>query len=125
MVSAAYLRIIGHTQKETATAVGRSERRIRDWENSVHWPGAQAEARARWLDEAGDAARRAVLKSISAGNAMLGMDLLSRIEPALSGKQKVEHSGIPAQQVNVHVNVTDQQLFRTRQDAIAKAFGVG
>lgn len=94
MVSAAYLRILRQTQEQAAEAVGRSARTVREWESSPLWPEAQAEARQRWLDEAADRARKAVLDSLDMGNADLGFRLLERVDPALAPpKVRNEHSG--------------------------------
>jgi hypothetical protein len=87
--------MIGHTQTQAAEAVGRSERTVRDWESDPErWPRAQEEARGRWLHNATDAARKAVLRSLNAGNAELGKWLLERVEPALAPpKQRAELTG--------------------------------
>ncbi len=71
-----------------------------------------------------DAANLAALRR---ARGVLGMDLLGRIDPALSTKAKVDHTGIPATQVHVHQakGLPDKELFATRDAALAKAFGVG
>ena len=87
VVSAAYLRMIGHTQKEAAVAVGRNARTLREWESDdTLWNAARNAARDRWLTEVADAARRSVLKAASK-NADLGMKLLERLDPALAPKK--------------------------------------
>jgi hypothetical protein len=96
MVSYAYLRIEGKTQEQAAVAVGRSERTGWSWENDNPdlWRQAKEEARGRWLESAGDAARRAVMRSIAAGNATLGMQLLERIDERLApAKVRAELTG--------------------------------
>lgn len=114
VVSAAYLRMIGATQKEAAAAVGRSERSIRDWEsNEELWTRARVVARSRWLNDAEDAARGAVLKSLRAGNADMGLRLLERLDEDLAPpKVRNEHSGpgggpIPVRQVE---DMSDDEL---------------
>jgi hypothetical protein len=93
VVSAAYLRIIGHTQAEAAEAVGRNARTIREWEaDTALWNAARDEARDRWLREVTDAARRSVLKA-AGRNADLGLKVLERVDPAFAPKQKLEHTG--------------------------------
>lgn len=93
VVSAAYLRIIGESQKGTATSVGRSERTIWGWENDAElWAAAREEARHRWLREVTDASRRSVLKA-AGRNADLAFRILERVDPDLAPKQKHEHSG--------------------------------
>jgi len=47
-VGAAYLRLLGRSQAETAVAIGVSERTIRRWETRVEWPQAIKEAESRW-----------------------------------------------------------------------------
>jgi hypothetical protein len=95
VVAAAYLRIIGHTQEEAATSVGRNERTIREWESDPElWTAARAEARSRWLNDAEDAARRAVLSQLKDGDGDLGLKVLERIDDTLApAKQRQEHSG--------------------------------
>lgn len=105
VVSAAYLRMIGATQEAAAAAVGRSGRTIRSWESEEElWTHARAEARSRWLTDAEDAARSAVLKSMQLGNADLGKWLLERVEPALAPpKQRHELGGQGGQPIEVVV----------------------
>lgn len=95
IVSAAYLRMIGQTQKEAAAAVGRCERTIRDWESDAEtWEAARSEARSRWLNDAEDAARGAVLSALKGGNADIGKWVLERVDEKLAPpKQRTEHSG--------------------------------
>lgn len=94
-VSAAYLRMLGNTQEVAGKAVGVDERTIRRWESDPEmWERARAEARARWLNDAADAARTAVLNSLKMGNADLGKWMLERVETALAPpKQKHELAG--------------------------------
>jgi hypothetical protein len=94
-VSAAYLRIMGQTQAEAARAVGRSERTIREWEaDREWWSRARDEARDRWMADAEDASRRAVLRGLEMGNSELGKWMLERVDPRLAPpKQKLEHTG--------------------------------
>lgn len=95
MVSAAYLRMMGSVQKAAAKAVGRSERTIQAWEaDGDTWREARAEARERWLADGDDAARRAVLGSIQAGNAAMGQWWLERRDEGFAPpKQKHEVGG--------------------------------
>ena len=94
MVAAAYLRIMGATQKEAAVSVGRSERTIRDWETDRDtWAEARAEAADRWLCDVIDAARNSVLTGAKRDPDM-GFRILERVDPRLAPpKQKHEHSG--------------------------------
>lgn len=93
-VSAAYLRIMGHTQTEAARAVGRSARTIREWEaDREWWSRAREEARERWMADAEDASRRAVLRSLEMGNSELGKWMLERVDDRFAPKQKHELTG--------------------------------
>jgi hypothetical protein len=94
-VSAAYLRILGATQKETAKGVGRSLRTIQVWEaDQETWQEARTEARDRWLNDVHDASRSTVLRSVREGNADIGFRILERLEDRLAPpKQRLEHTG--------------------------------
>lgn len=48
-VSAAYLRLLGHTQEESAESVGVGVRTLIRWEQCSWWPQVEAEATSRWL----------------------------------------------------------------------------
>lgn len=93
-VAATYLRIIGKSQNDAAEGAGISARALRYLEaDPVRWEKARAEARDLWLNNAEDAARKAVITSMQRGNADLGMRFLERIDPKLEPKGKLEHSG--------------------------------
>ena len=95
-VLAAYLRMLGGTQTEAGTAVGRSERTVRDWEaDAATWACAREEARQRWLSELTDAARMALLSTIKTGNGWLALQVLERLDrdlapPSVKLKHDVE-----------------------------------
>lgn len=95
VVAAAYLRMIGHTQAEAAGGVGRNARTIRLWEADTElWAAAREEARDRWLNDALDAARAAVLNSAKMGNVETGKWLLERLDEDLAPpKLKMEMAG--------------------------------
>lgn len=106
-VSAAYLRILGATQEESARGVGRARRTIQLWEaDKENWAAARAEAEDRWLANLKHASMKTILENVSAGNAVIGMQVAERLIPALAPpKHKVEHSG--------HIdlsNLTDDEL---------------
>jgi len=84
-VSAAYLRIMGATQKRAAKSVGVSERTVWTWEQHASWADARAEARVRWLDEAADTARGALLRGLQNDDQASARWLLERVDAALSG----------------------------------------
>ena len=85
MVSAAYLRLLGHTQEEVATSVGVSPRTVWTWENErADWPEMVEEARTRWLSGLAGTARDTLHKAIrDANNGKLALDVIERLDPAL------------------------------------------
>lgn len=96
LVSAAYLRMLGATQDEAATAVGRTDRTIREWESDAElWAQARAEARTRWLSDLSDKARKRLLESLDKPeNGDLALKVLERMDDALlPAKQRAEHTG--------------------------------
>ena len=64
VVSVAYLRATGDTQKEAAAKAGCSERTVRVWEHSPFWPKAQFEANRRWLQGVEAFARRGIMSAL-------------------------------------------------------------
>ena len=92
-VAAAYLRMLGATQKAAGAAVGRSERTLQAWEaETVTWERARAEARRRWLGAVTDAARTTLLETIRAGDGDLAMKVLERVDGALAPPtQRLHH----------------------------------
>lgn len=105
IVSYAYLRMMGRTQVEGAKGVGRSRRTVQGWEADTElWQAARAEARERWFADVEDASRRAVLNSVNAGNATLGMEILERLDERLAPpKQRHEHTGKEGGPIKVEV----------------------
>jgi hypothetical protein len=90
----AYLRMMGSTQASAGSAVGRSRRTVQLWEeNKPLFAQAREEARKRWLVELGDVARVALLQTIKAGNGVLALQVLERMDSELSTKQQIEVSG--------------------------------
>jgi hypothetical protein len=85
MVSAAYLRLIGRTQEETAVAVGVSDKTIWTWENERgDWPAAVQDARKRWLSGLSGQARETLSKALKdAASGKLALDVLERLDPDL------------------------------------------
>jgi transcriptional regulator with XRE-family HTH domain len=85
MVSAAYLRLLGHTQEQAATAVGVSERTVWTWENErADWPEVVQEAKERWLSGLAGIARDTLQKALKdAQNGKLALDVIERLDPAL------------------------------------------
>jgi len=62
-VSAAYLRLLGATQKQAGKQVGVHDDTIHVWEHRPWWPDAVFEARSRWLRGGDAAAMRGLLKA--------------------------------------------------------------
>ena len=95
-VLAAYLRMMGATQIDAGSAVGRSERTMQDWEAQQDtWTMAREEARQRWLGELTDAARVALLSTLKQGNGWLALQVLERLDhdltpPSVKLKHDVE-----------------------------------
>jgi hypothetical protein len=87
--------MLGHTQKDAAHAVQRSERRAQEWENTrLLYAQAREEARQRWLGEAMDAARKTLLESIKGGAGDLALKLLERTDGDLApAAQRLKHEG--------------------------------
>ena len=85
MVSAAYLRLLGHTQEDVATSVGVSPRTVWTWENErADWPEMVELARSRWLSGLAGTARDTLHKAIrDVGNGKLALDVIERLDPAL------------------------------------------
>jgi hypothetical protein len=107
--------MMGASQADAAASVGRNGRTIREWEADVEWwRVAREEARDLWMNDAEDAARQAVLRSMKLGNADMGLRVLERIERRLAPpKQKLEHTGKdggPIQtEATVNVYIPDNQ----------------
>lgn len=96
LVSAAYLRMLGATQEDAATQVGRTARTIRMWEADKElWTKARDEARSRWLTDLTDKARRRLLDSMDKPESGdLALKVLERMDDALlPPKQRTEMSG--------------------------------
>ena len=92
-VSAAYLRIMGKTQKQAAEAVGRNERTLREWEGEDSWAAARAEAEERWCADGLDLARQTIHRGVRA-NPDLAKWFLERVDPRFAPpKQRTEHTG--------------------------------
>jgi hypothetical protein len=91
-ILAAYLRMMGATQRDAARAVGRSLRTIATWESHKdQWALALDEARKRWLIDLTHASRAALLGTIKEGNGMLALQVLERLDPELAPpKQRVD-----------------------------------
>lgn len=109
LVSAAYLRMLGATQDDAATQVGRTARTVRMWEADKElWTQARDEARSRWLTDLTDSARRRLLDSMEKPeNGDLALKVLERMDDALRpAKQRSEVSGADGAPIEVRVTRT-------------------
>jgi len=106
-LSAAFLRHVGATQSDAASATGIDRRTLQRWESCSWWPDVQREAAERWL--AGLASKARVgLESAVVGDGRLALAVLERLEPALAPpRQRV---GLSADLDMSHL--TDEQLKR-------------
>jgi hypothetical protein len=85
LVLFAYLRMMGSTQKDAGSAVGRSRRTAQAWEeNKPLYAQAREEARRRWLAEVSDAARQALLATLRQGHGELAWRVLERLDADLA-----------------------------------------
>ena len=90
-LSAAYLRIIGHTQEEAAAGANCGARSLRRWEAQPWWPEILVEAGSRWLSGLTAKARGTLLNDMDAA---LALKILERLIPELApAKRHVEHGG--------------------------------
>src|SRR5262245_12669765 len=85
-VAAAYLRMMGLTQAQAGSAVGRSKRSVADWEaDTTTWALAREEARQRWMGDVTDAARASLLKHLKdPQSGFLALQVLERIDEDLA-----------------------------------------
>lgn len=93
-VRAAFERMCGATQEDTAQKVDRTSRTIRKWENDDTWPDALEEARDRWLTTVVQEARATLLQAVREGDPIRAMQIVERMDADFAPpKQEVEHSG--------------------------------
>ena len=82
-IAAAYLRLIGWTQKESAEGAGVGERTLKRWEKSDWWPEASEEASGRWLKHLVEDSRISVLSGVKKDPA-LALKIIERTDPRLA-----------------------------------------
>jgi hypothetical protein len=91
VVSCAYLRLIGTSQKETAKTVGVGERNLHRWEHCSWWKEALVEASNKWLKKADAQSRRVLLKAMEDGDdATTARWWAERRIPELQGRQQLD-----------------------------------
>lgn len=101
-VLAAWLRIMGATWEQAGASVGRHGDTVRKWsEDRESWALARRQAHDLFIDDLHDASARAVLQTLLAGNADIGLKVLERLEPQLAPPSAAE--GGPGANVNVGV----------------------
>ena len=105
-LSAAYLRILGASQADTAKAEGVCERTIWGWEHDPTWPKAEAEAATRWLNDTTAASRKTILESIRQGDVTSARWVLERTVPELMPPAQQENH----QHQHLHDHKHDHQL---------------
>src|SRR5262245_48118038 len=95
VVMVAYLRMLGSTQKDAGTAVGRAKRTVAEWEaDKTTFAQAREEARRRWLGEVSDAARSGLLRALQGDAGDLALKVLERLDPDLApATQRLKHEG--------------------------------
>lgn len=107
----ARLRATGSTQIEAARAAAVSQRTVRTWESSEHWPQAVAESAAAWASSALQAARAIMMGALddtessgapTATARSMARWLSSRLDPNLApAPRSGAQPGAPAVQVIV------------------------
>jgi len=109
LVLYAYLRMMGATQKDAGSAVGRAKRTVQVWEEDKALYGqARTEARERWLGELTDAARVTLLKTIREGHGVLALQVLERLDPALAPAKQASEQ--PQTTVFVHIEQARERV---------------
>ena len=104
----AYLRMLGATQKDAGSAVGRAKRTVQEWEEDrVTFAQARDAARQRWLVELGDAARVTLLATIRGGHGVLALQVLERLDPALAPAKQTEQA---PPDIHIHVEAARERL---------------
>ena len=81
IISYAYLRILGETQKTAAEAAGIGERSGREYEVQTWWPDAVDEAERRWLNGMRAKARRSIQKKVEESDWQATRFTLENLDP--------------------------------------------
>ncbi len=115
-VSAAYLRLLGLSQKKAAKGAGIGERTLARWELSDWWPDACAEAVDRWMQQLEIEARSTVMQAVKEGDVATAWKVLERIDRRLAPPRQlhgVEHSGDLTRSVR---DMRDEELLERGAD---------
>ena len=95
-VSAAYLRLLGLSQKKAAKGAGLGERTLARYELSEWWPDACREAVDRWMQQLEIEARTTVMVAVKNGDVGTAWKVLERLDRRLAPPRQshgIEHSG--------------------------------
>jgi hypothetical protein len=105
----AYLRMMGATQKDAGSAVGRAKRTVQDWEQATEWYAqARDEARQRWLVELTDAARLTLLTTIRKGHGVLALQVLERLDEAFAPAKHTPEQ--PLVDLHLHIETAQSRM---------------
>ena len=95
-VSAAYLRLLGLSQRKAARCAGIGERTLARYELSEWWPEACGEAIDRWMKQLEIECRTTIMAAIKEGDVATALKILERIDKRLAPSRqqlRVQHSG--------------------------------
>ncbi len=118
-VAAAYLRLIGQSQNDSAKGAGVGRRTLQRWEISDWWPDACEEASGRWLSHLVSTARVSLARGVAV-NPGLAMTVLERVDARLApAAQRHEHSGPGGGPIESR-ELTDDELLERAHDHAAR-----
>ena len=106
-LSVAYLRLLGGSQAEVASAVGCHASTVLRWEQCEWWAEVRREAAARWLEGLTARARRGLETAVTT-DGRLALQVLERLVPELAAPRLTV--GISAD--TTYEEMTDGQLQR-------------
>ena len=122
-VSAAYLRLLGISQKKAAKGAGIGERTLARWELSEWWPEACREAVDRWMQQLEIEARSTVMQAITEGDVTTAWKVLERLDKRLAPPRQshdVEHSGEISTAIRA---MSDEELLERATDFSNRLLG--
>lgn len=113
-LSAAYLRLLGHTQVEAAHATGIDPRTLGRWESCGGWDDVASEAADRWLHGAVAKARRALLAALEQPDGPLALRVLERVVPELAPPSQQVH--LTGSLANINMDLLPDGLLQRLAD---------
>ncbi len=122
-VSAAYLRLLGLSQKKAARSAGIGERTLARYELSEWWPDACREAVDRWMQQLEIECRSTVMAAVKAGDVTTALKILERIDKRLAPPRQshdVEHSGEVGHAIRA---MSDEELLERASDFSNRLLG--